>query len=133
MLWMTPVRPTPRTSKLRGLLDASFPAFGTLRRHDKSHPDNAMVKYSAWLGRTLLLAAVLDPSGQASPAEGAAMPNGRCKLHGGKSTGPRTPEGLERSRRANWKHGYYSREAQVERTRVRAAIRALRYLRMLGH
>jgi hypothetical protein len=31
------------------------------------------------------------------------MPNGRCKDHGGKSTGPRTPEGLERSRRANWK------------------------------
>src|SRR5262245_47080442 len=31
------------------------------------------------------------------PCRGAAMPNGRCKLHGGKSTGPRTPEGLERS------------------------------------
>ena len=27
------------------------------------------------------------------PCQGAAMPNGRCKLHGGKSTGPRTPEG----------------------------------------
>jgi hypothetical protein len=24
------------------------------------------------------------------------MPNGRCKVHGGKSIGPRTPEGLER-------------------------------------
>src|SRR5262245_354714 len=67
------------------------------------------------------------------PCRGAAMPNGRCKLHGGKSTGPRTPEGLERSRRANWKHGYYSREAKAERSRVRAAILALRYLRMLGH
>jgi hypothetical protein len=32
-------------------------------------------------------------------------------MHGGMSTGPRTPEGLERSRRANWKHGAYSREA----------------------
>jgi hypothetical protein len=39
----------------------------------------------------------------------SSMPNGRCKLHGGKSTGPRTPEGLERSRRANWKHGDFSR------------------------
>src|SRR5438094_7695952 len=38
----------------------------------------------------------------------------RCRLHGGKSTGPRTPEGLERSRRANWKHGHYSREARAE-------------------
>jgi hypothetical protein len=42
-------------------------------------------------------------------------------------------DGLERSRRANWKHGYYSREAKAERSRVRAAILALRYLRMLGH
>ena len=63
------------------------------------------------------------------PCRAAAMPNGRCKVHGGKSTGPRTPEGLERSRRANWKHGYYSREAKTERSRVRAAILALRYLR----
>jgi hypothetical protein len=66
------------------------------------------------------------------PCRGAAMPNGRCKVHGGKSTGPRTPEGLERSRRANWKHGHFSREAKAERSRVRAAILAIRYVRMLG-
>jgi hypothetical protein len=35
---------------------------------------------------------------------------------------------LERSRRANWKHGYYSREAKAERSRVRAGILVLRYL-----
>src|SRR5262249_42337982 len=56
------------------------------------------------------------------PCRAAAMPNGRCKVHGGKSTGPRTPEGLERSKRARWKHGYYSREAKAERSRLRAAI-----------
>jgi hypothetical protein len=50
------------------------------------------------------------------------MPNGRCRLHGGKSTGPRTPEGLERSRRANWKHGYYSRERKAERSCVRMRV-----------
>src|SRR5262249_30141884 len=65
-------------------------------------------------------------NGRASLA--AAMPNGRCKLHGGKSTGPRTMEGLERSRRANWKHGHFSREAKAERSRLRAAILALRDL-----
>ena len=65
------------------------------------------------------------------PCRAAAMSNGRCKVHGVKSTGPRTPEGLERIRRANWKHGYYSREAKAERSRVRAAILALRYLRNL--
>jgi hypothetical protein len=59
------------------------------------------------------------------PCRGAAMPNGRCKLHGGKSTGPRTPKGLERSRRANWKHGHFSREAKAERSRLRAAILAI--------
>jgi len=51
---------------------------------------------------------------------GAAMPNGRCKLHGGKSTGPRTPEGLERSRRANWKHGHFSRERGANGWRIGA-------------
>jgi hypothetical protein len=63
-----------------------------------------------------------------NPCRGPAMRNGRCKLHGGKSTGPRTPEGLERSRRANWKHGHFSREAKAERSRLRAAILALRDL-----
>src|SRR5436190_10208805 len=58
--------------------------------------------------------------------QGAAMPNGRCKFRGGKSTGPRAPEGLERSRRANWKHGHFSREAKAERSLPRAAILVLR-------
>jgi hypothetical protein len=38
------------------------------------------------------------------------MANGRCRLHEGKSTGPRTAEGLERMRRAKTKHGLYSAE-----------------------
>jgi len=44
----------------------------------------------------------------------------RCRLHGGLSTGPRTAEGLARSRRARWKHGRYSREALEARARERA-------------
>lgn len=44
-----------------------------------------------------------------------AMPNGRCRLHGGKSTGPRTKKGLERSRKANWKHGRRSAIAIKQR------------------
>jgi hypothetical protein len=39
----------------------------------------------------------------------------RCQNHGGKSTGPTTPEGLERSRRGNWKHGRRSAEAIAHR------------------
>src|SRR5262249_3922082 len=67
------------------------------------------------------------------PCRGAAMPNGWCKLDGGKSTGPRTPEGLARNRRANWKHGHFSREAKAERSRMRAAMFVLRYLRARSH
>lgn len=42
-----------------------------------------------------------------TPCRAPAMANGRCRMHGGKSTGPRTPEGLERSRRARIKLGFY--------------------------
>jgi hypothetical protein len=49
-----------------------------------------------------------------------------CGLYGGKSTGPRTPEGLEKSRRANKKHGHYSAEAKVERAGARAETLLLR-------
>src|SRR5262245_23006363 len=63
------------------------------------------------------------------PCRAAAMPNGRCRVHGGKIGRARRREGLERSRRANWKQGYYSREAKAERSRVRTAILTLRYLR----
>jgi hypothetical protein len=31
-----------------------------------------------------------------APCEAKALPNGRCKLHGGLSTGPRTAEGRSR-------------------------------------
>lgn len=50
---------------------------------------------------------------QTTCAQPAMRHRRRCRLHGGKSTGPRTPEGLARSRRANWKHGAYSREARA--------------------
>jgi hypothetical protein len=45
----------------------------------------------------------------------AAMPNGRCRMHGGASTGPRTAEGLERIRKARTKHG--RRTAEMEQLR----------------
>lgn len=51
---------------------------------------------------------------------GPAMANGRCRMHGGPSTGPRTPEGLARSRRARWKHGHRSAAARIERAAYRA-------------
>jgi hypothetical protein len=47
-----------------------------------------------------------------TPCRAPAMANGRCRMHGGKSTGPRTTAGLARSRKANYKHGRYSVEAK---------------------
>lgn len=55
-----------------------------------------------------------------------AMANGRCRMHGGKSTGPRTPEGLERSRKANWKHGHYSAESIAARRYMSQLLRESR-------
>lgn len=60
---------------------------------------------------------------KSTPCRQPAMKNGRCRLHGGKSTGPRTPEGLERARRANWKHGRYSAEAKAEWRLIRWLLR----------
>ena len=42
------------------------------------------------------------------PCQAPGMANGRCRMHGGASTGPRTAEGLANSRRSRWKHGRYS-------------------------
>ena len=57
-----------------------------------------------------------------TPCKAPAMANGRCRMHGGKSTGPRTPEGLERSRKANWKHGFYSAKSIADRKFIRQLL-----------
>ncbi len=50
------------------------------------------------------------------------MANGRCHFHGGKSTGPRTAEGIERLRAINTQHGWYGAEGR----RLRKMVRMLR-------
>jgi len=52
----------------------------------------------------------------------------RCRLHGGKSTGPRTAAGLERRRRARWRYGVYSRETRAILAESRRRWRELRAL-----
>jgi hypothetical protein len=44
-----------------------------------------------------------------------AMLNGRCRMHGGRSTGPRTAEGLERIRAARTTHGLRTAEMSLLR------------------
>jgi hypothetical protein len=55
-----------------------------------------------------------------------AMPNGRCRLHGGLSTGPKTLAGIARIRRAVTKHGRYSKEARAERDCYRKLLQHCR-------
>ena len=47
------------------------------------------------------------------------MSNGRCRMHGGASTGPRTAEGLERIRAARTKHGLRTAEMVLLRKLMR--------------
>jgi hypothetical protein len=57
-----------------------------------------------------------------------AMANGRCRMHGGLSTGPRTPEGLARCRTTRLVHGYRTRAHLALRSRAVHAARRLRSL-----
>ena len=54
------------------------------------------------------------------------MRNGRCRMHGGASTGPRTSRGLARSRRANWKHGCYSAQSKLQAKLLQQLLRECR-------
>ena len=56
------------------------------------------------------------------------MANEKCRMHDGASTGPRTAEGLARSRHARWKHGLYSAAALAEQKRVRELLAQSREL-----
>jgi len=57
-----------------------------------------------------------------------AMRNGRCRLHGGLSTGSRTVAGLARSRRARLSHGGRSAHARALLAEARAHPRRVRAL-----
>jgi hypothetical protein len=50
------------------------------------------------------------------------MPNGRCRMYGGSSTGPRTAEGLTRIRGVRTIHGRYTAE-MIELRRMMAVLR----------
>ena len=55
-----------------------------------------------------------------------AMPNGRCRMHGGTSPGPRTAAGIERIRRAVIKHGWYSAETLAQRSAIAKGLKDAR-------
>ena len=56
----------------------------------------------------------------------ARLPVGRCRLHGGSSTGPRTKEGLARLTASKIKHGRFTKEKREEARRRAQVGRELR-------
>lgn len=54
------------------------------------------------------------------------MANGRCRMHGGPSTGPQSAEGKARSSQNRLLHGRYSREAIQEQRESRELLRQCR-------
>ena len=67
-----------------------------------------------------------DPSRDALCQRPARLPVGRCKLHGGASTGPRTKDGLARLTEARTKHGLYTKEKRAEARRFAEEGRQMR-------
>jgi hypothetical protein len=59
-----------------------------------------------------------------------AMRNGRCRFHGGKSTGARTAAGRARCAQARRTHGFYGAETVALRREASAHLRRVR--RLLG-
>ena len=58
----------------------------------------------------------------ANSCRAQAMPNGRCRLHGGKSTGP--PKGNKNA----LKHGRYTTQAIARRRELRALLQGIKQL-----
>jgi hypothetical protein len=61
-----------------------------------------------------------------------AMANGRCRSHGGKSTGPRTEQGMARLRAARSVHGFYGEDGRAFRRLLQALGKQGRLLRQLA-
>jgi hypothetical protein len=74
---------------------------------DKPHASNPFAYVERCGAKTRSNAACMSP----------AMKNGRCRLHGGLSTGPKTEEG--RARCGNWKHGRYSKLCRQRKELIR--------------
>ena len=66
------------------------------------------------------------------PCRAPAMANGRCRCHGGKSTGPTTKDGLQRLRAARTVHGFYGQDGRAFRHTVAALFAQGRWLRLLA-
>jgi hypothetical protein len=55
------------------------------------------------------------------------MKNGRCRFHGGKSTGAKSPEGKRNQAMVNTTHGLRTKQASSERRAMRTLLTDCRH------
>jgi hypothetical protein len=94
--------------------------------HVQRHPGRGWLKHGGTPGNWENAPRCGAKTRAGTPCRSAAMPNGRCRMHGGPSTGPKTEAGKAAIRASRTKHGRYSQASIAERRKVRSAIRALR-------
>jgi hypothetical protein len=104
------------------------PQAATQRQHPMSSGNRGRLKNGAAPGDFL----AAPRCGARTRAGGTclqpAMPNGRCRFHGGKSTGARTEAGRARLRQIHTTHGCYGQEEQARFRRETAFIAETRAL-----
>ena len=66
------------------------------------------------------------------PCKGPAMKNGRCRMHGGTSTGPKTAAGKARIAAARTKHGSYTPQARQFRDHCAQLLASSKHLLLLA-
>jgi hypothetical protein len=94
--------------------------------HVQRHPGRGWLKHGSTPGNWDNAPRCGAKTRAGTPCKSAAMPNGRCRMHGGPSTGPKTEAGKAAIRASRTKHGRYSQASIADRRKVRATIRALR-------
>jgi hypothetical protein len=84
---------------------------GVFAMFEKGNKIGSMTRFgSAWPG-----VRCLAKTRKGSPCQRPAkLPAGRCRVHGGASTGPRTEEGIARIVAAKTTHGRLTKEARAE-------------------
>ena len=87
-----------------------------------------MPRTGAPSGRPLLARCCGARTRSGPGCRGLAMENGRCRMHGGASTGPRTPEGLAKLVAARTKHGRHGAARRALRRHHRMFVERARLL-----
>jgi hypothetical protein len=98
----------------------------TCEPHAKRHPGRGWLKHGGRPGNWDNAPRCAAKTRKGTPCRAAAMKNGRCRMHGGGSTGPKTAEGIERIRKSRTKHGRYSKASIAMRRESRQTIQSLR-------